>query len=110
MGVQRDRILDRLWLALSGGAALSIALHGGAQLGLRPWPVGAAVLTAGAAATGGLARPSRLVAGCRDGGAGGHGEATRNGLCEPPGTGEPGGASPVMPAPCRAPSDRSQPA
>ena len=94
MGVQRDRILDRLWLALSVGAALSIALHGGAQLGLRPWPGGGAALTAGATATGGLARPSRFVAGGRDGGAGGHGEATRMACANRPGRGNPAAPHP----------------
>ncbi len=40
MSLRWDRILDRLWLALSGGAAVTVALHGGAQLGLRGWPAG----------------------------------------------------------------------
>lgn len=65
MNLRRDRILDRLWLALSGAAALSVALQWGTQLGLRPWFSGAAVLAAQAAAPDGFAQTARQAAGCR---------------------------------------------
>ena len=50
MSLRGDRILDRLWLALAGAAALTVALQWGAQLGLRTGSAGAAVLAAEAAA------------------------------------------------------------
>ena len=50
MNLRADRILDRLWLALSGAAALTVALQWGAQLGLRTGSAGAAFLAAEAAA------------------------------------------------------------
>ncbi|SFL30889.1 hypothetical protein [Methylobacterium pseudosasicola] len=59
-----DRILDRIWLALSGAAAIAIMLQLGAQVGARPWSIDA-VLAAHAAAPASLVRPS-LPAGCRD--------------------------------------------
>ncbi|MFB0487532.1 hypothetical protein ABIE45_000118 [Methylobacterium sp. OAE515] len=41
-----DQILDRLWLAASGAAALALALDLGAQVGSRGWSSDGAVLTA----------------------------------------------------------------
>jgi len=61
-----DRILDRLWLALSGIAAMALALHWGVQLGHRDWSSGTAVLTA-EAAPGPIRRSARPGPGCRDG-------------------------------------------
>jgi hypothetical protein len=60
-----DRILDRLWLAASGAAALALALDLGAQVGSRGWSSDGAVLTALAAP---LSRPAsnRPVPGCRE--------------------------------------------
>ncbi len=69
MGLTFDRILDRLWLVLAGAAALALALHGGAQLGLRGWSSGAPVQTAQAAAPAAPTRTDRHGAGCRDAGA-----------------------------------------
>jgi hypothetical protein len=51
MNLCRDRILDRLWLALAGAAALSAALQTGAQIGLRPCSSGGPFLSAQAAAS-----------------------------------------------------------
>lgn len=62
MPLRWDRILDRLWLALAGGATLALALHAGAQLGRRAWPVGEAVLAARAAAAGDAPRTLALQA------------------------------------------------
>ncbi|MCJ2092598.1 hypothetical protein MKK67_08800 [Methylobacterium sp. J-072] len=59
-----NRILDRIWLALSGAAAIAIMLQLGAQIGARPWSIDA-VLAAHAAAPASLFRPSP-PAGCRD--------------------------------------------
>jgi hypothetical protein len=62
-----DQILDRLWLAASGAAALAIALDLGAQVGSRGWSSDGAVLTALAAAP--LSRPASnrpVPAGCRE--------------------------------------------
>ncbi len=61
-----DQILDRLWLAASGAAALAIALDLGAQVGSRGWSSDGAVLTALAAAP--LSRPAsnRPDPGCRE--------------------------------------------
>jgi hypothetical protein len=68
MSLRWDRILDRLWLALSGGAAVTVALHGGAHLGLRGWPAGSAVLAAQAAAPGESVRAPASGTGCREAG------------------------------------------
>ena len=57
-----DRILDRVWLALSGAAAIAITLQLGAHLGARPWSIDA--LLAAHAAPASLSR----AAGCRDAG------------------------------------------
>ncbi|MCJ2056703.1 hypothetical protein MKL09_09065 [Methylobacterium sp. J-048] len=59
-----DRILDRIWLALSGAVSIAIMLQMGAQLGDRPWSIDA-VLAAHAAAPAALFR-SAAPAGCRD--------------------------------------------
>jgi len=64
MSLHWDRILDRIWLALSGAAAIAITLQLGAQLGARPWSIDA-VLAARAAAPASLVRPPP-PAGCRD--------------------------------------------
>lgn len=61
-----DRILDRLWLSLSGIAALAVALHWGVQLGHRTWSSGTPVLTAEAAPAP-FRRSARPGSGCRDG-------------------------------------------
>jgi hypothetical protein len=66
-------ILDRLWLGLSGAAAVSVALQGGAAFGRRVWPLepDAAFLAARAATPPDSARSPRPVAGCRDAGVAG---------------------------------------
>ncbi|MBP1180443.1 hypothetical protein [Methylobacterium sp. PvR107] len=61
-----DQILDRLWLAASGAAALAIALDLGAQVGLRGWSSDGAVLTAQAAAPGSRPTSNRPDRGCRE--------------------------------------------
>ncbi|MHC2103388.1 MULTISPECIES: hypothetical protein [unclassified Methylobacterium] len=58
MSLHRDRILDRVWLTLSGAAVIAVTLQLGARLGARPWPIDAA-LAAQAAAS--------VPAVCRDG-------------------------------------------
>ncbi|MGH1571445.1 hypothetical protein ACRAWG_13030 [Methylobacterium sp. P31] len=67
MCLRWDRILDRLWLALSGAAVVAAALHLGAQLGLRHWVsgAGAAVLIARAAAPEAVVRTDGPGQGCR---------------------------------------------
>lgn len=60
-----DHILDRLWMAASGAAALAIALDLGAQVGLRGWSSDGAVLTALAAAPGSRPASNRPDPGCR---------------------------------------------
>ena len=67
MNLYRDRTLDRVWLALSGAAALSAGLQSGVQIGLRPWSSGEPVLAAQAAVSDVPARTARRGAGCRDG-------------------------------------------
>jgi hypothetical protein len=59
-------ILDGLWLALSGAAALAVALDLGARVGLRAWSSGDAVLTAQAAAPRSRPVPGRPGSPCRD--------------------------------------------
>lgn len=73
MDLRWTRILDRLWLSLSGAAAVSVALQGGAAFGRRAWPLepDAAFLAARAATPPDSARASRSVAGCRAAGAAG---------------------------------------
>ncbi|MGU3666391.1 hypothetical protein ACLBX9_19565 [Methylobacterium sp. A49B] len=66
MNLCRDRILDRLWLALSGAAALSAALQAGAQIGARPCSSGGPFLAAQATASDMPARTALSAAGCRD--------------------------------------------
>ena len=66
MNLHRDRILDRLWLALSAAAALSAALQWGAQVGVRPWSSGIPIPAAQAAVPDLSARTARRAAGCRD--------------------------------------------
>ncbi|MCJ2049704.1 hypothetical protein [Methylobacterium sp. J-070] len=66
MSLRRNRVLDRLWLSLSGAAALSVALHAGTQLGLRSWFPRAG--TAAPAAQAAVAEESGPAAGCRDAG------------------------------------------
>ena len=63
-----DRILDRLWLSLSGIVALAVALQWGVQLGHRDWSPGTAILTAEAAPAL-LPRLTGPGPGCRDGAA-----------------------------------------
>ena len=63
MSRQWNRILDRIWLALSGAASIAIMLQLGAQFGVRPWSIDA-VLAAHAAAPATLFR-SAPPAGCR---------------------------------------------
>jgi hypothetical protein len=58
-----NRILDRVWLALSGAAALAVTLQLGAQLGARPWSIDA-VLAAQAAAPA-YPDPPEPAPGCR---------------------------------------------
>ena len=50
MSLRRDRVLDRVWLTLSGAAVIAVTLQLGARLGARPWPIDA-VLSAQAAAS-----------------------------------------------------------
>jgi hypothetical protein len=61
-----DQILDRLWLAASGAAALAIALNLGAEVGLRGWSSDGAVPTAQAAAPGLRPASNRPDRGCRE--------------------------------------------
>lgn len=64
-----DGILDRLWLLLSGGAALALALQGGAELGQRGWSSAtAAALAVQVAVPDAAARANPMSAGCRTGG------------------------------------------
>lgn len=65
-----DRVLDRLWLALSGAAALALALQGGAQLGQRGWSNGGALQAAQAATPDASVDADRQGTGCRAGGTG----------------------------------------
>lgn len=73
MSLRWNRILDRLWLGLSGAAALSAALQWGAAFGRRAWPLepDAAFLAAQAATPPDSAPSPRPVAGCRAAGAAG---------------------------------------
>lgn len=64
MHLRLDQVLDRAWLALAGAAALTAALHGGAQVGRRPWRPGTGVLTA-QAAPGAAVPPVRPGDACR---------------------------------------------
>lgn len=68
MRLRRNAILDRLWLILSGGAALALALHGGAQFGQRGWSAAGLVAQAAQAGVPDVpARANRLSDGCRTG-------------------------------------------
>lgn len=58
MSLRGDRVLDRVWLTLSGAAVIAVTLQLGARLGARPWPIDA-VLSAQAAAS--------VPSVCRDG-------------------------------------------
>jgi hypothetical protein len=53
----RDRILDRIWLGLSGAVLVAVMLQLGAGLGRRRWFDGMEVAAARAAAPAGPARP-----------------------------------------------------
>ena len=60
-----DHLLDRLWLTVSGTAALAIALDLGTQVGSRGWSSDGAVLTALVAAPGSRPASNRPDPGCR---------------------------------------------
>jgi hypothetical protein len=65
MHLRWDQVLDRAWLGLAGAAALTVALHGGTQVGRRAWPPGTGGVLTAQAAPDGAVRPVRPGDACR---------------------------------------------